>query len=77
MTLHGQNVVIVGGSTGIGFETARLALQQGANVTIAGRSAEKLSQAKSLLLGNVRTVVANVTSETDIKNIFAELDRIV
>jgi NAD(P)-dependent dehydrogenase (short-subunit alcohol dehydrogenase family) len=42
MTLHGKTIVIVGGSSGIGFETARLALQQGAKVTISGRSEEKL-----------------------------------
>jgi NAD(P)-dependent dehydrogenase (short-subunit alcohol dehydrogenase family) len=76
MSLQGQNIVIVGGSSGIGFETARLALQQGANVTIAGRSEEKLEKAKFHLIGNVRTVVADVTSEASVNRIFEGLDRI-
>ncbi|GEM_PF-5968096 len=37
MKLEGKNIVVVGGSSGVGFETARLALQHKANVTIAGR----------------------------------------
>jgi NAD(P)-dependent dehydrogenase (short-subunit alcohol dehydrogenase family) len=76
MSLQGQNIAIVGGSSGIGFETARLALQQGANVTIAGRSEEKLEKAKFHLIGNVRTVVADVTDEVSVQRIFAGLDRV-
>jgi NAD(P)-dependent dehydrogenase (short-subunit alcohol dehydrogenase family) len=76
MSLQGQNIVIVGGSSGIGFETARLALQQGANVTIAGRSEEKLEKAKFHLIGNVQTVVADVTNEASVNRIFEGLDRI-
>ena len=64
MTLQGANIVIIGGCSGIGFETARLALQQGANVAIAGRSEEKLEKAKSHLTGNVRTVVARLDRYT-------------
>ncbi|NJK52126.1 MAG: SDR family oxidoreductase [Cyanobacteria bacterium CRU_2_1] len=76
MSLQGQNIAIVGGSSGIGFETARLALQQGATVTIAGRSEEKLEKAKFHLIGNVQTVVADITNETSVNRIFAGLDRI-
>ena len=76
MTLQGANIVIIGGSSGIGFETARLALQQGANVAIAGRSQEKLEKAKSHLTGNVRTVVANVADEISVRQIFERLDRV-
>jgi NAD(P)-dependent dehydrogenase (short-subunit alcohol dehydrogenase family) len=76
MTLHGKTIVIVGGSSGIGFETARLALQQGAKVTISGRSEEKLSKARFSLLGDVRTVVAEVTNEASVQQIFARLDRV-
>lgn len=76
MTLQGQNIVIIGGSTGIGFETARLALQQGANVTIAGRSQEKLAKAKFQLVGNVRTVVTDVAEEASVNRIFEGLDRV-
>jgi NAD(P)-dependent dehydrogenase (short-subunit alcohol dehydrogenase family) len=35
VALNGDRVVVVGGSSGIGLETARLALAAGASVTIA------------------------------------------
>ena len=76
MTLQNKTVVFIGGSSGIVLETARLALQQGAHVTIAGRSAEKLSKAQFHLGNNVRTVVADVTNTASVNRIFEPLDRI-
>ena len=75
MTLLGANVVIIGGSSGMGFATARLAKEQGANVTIASRSSEKLQHAVRQL-GNIRAVVADITSESDVQEILRELDRV-
>lgn len=49
MKLHGGHVVVIGGSSGIGLATARLAMEEGAEVTIAGRSQEKLVQAQQEL----------------------------
>jgi NAD(P)-dependent dehydrogenase (short-subunit alcohol dehydrogenase family) len=43
--LHGQTVVLIGGSAGIGLETARLARAEGAEVILAARNSERLSQA--------------------------------
>jgi NAD(P)-dependent dehydrogenase (short-subunit alcohol dehydrogenase family) len=43
--LLGQTVVVIGGSAGIGFETARLARSEGADVVLTGRSPERLEQA--------------------------------
>ena len=43
--LSGQTVIVLGGSAGIGLETARLASAQGANVIITGRNPERLEQA--------------------------------
>ena len=45
MRLEGKHLVVVGGSSGIGLETARLALAAGASVTIAGRSENRLRRA--------------------------------
>ena len=75
MTLLETNVVIIGGSSGMGFATARLAQEQGANVTIASRSSEKLRQAVQQL-GHVRAVVADIMIESDVQEIFRELDRV-
>ncbi|HEY2716900.1 MAG TPA: SDR family oxidoreductase [Solirubrobacterales bacterium] len=43
--LEGQTVVVIGGSAGIGLETARRARAEGAEVVIAGRNPERLARA--------------------------------
>ena len=43
--LSGQTVIVLGGSAGLGLETARLAGAQGAAVIITGRNPERLEQA--------------------------------
>jgi NAD(P)-dependent dehydrogenase (short-subunit alcohol dehydrogenase family) len=42
--LLGQTVVVIGGSSGIGLETARRARAQGAEVIVTGRNSERLEQ---------------------------------
>ena len=44
-TLLGQTVVVIGGSAGIGLETARLARAEGADVILTGRNRERLQTA--------------------------------
>jgi NAD(P)-dependent dehydrogenase (short-subunit alcohol dehydrogenase family) len=43
--LSGQTVIVIGGSSGIGLETARLARTEGADVVITGRDHARLEQA--------------------------------
>jgi NAD(P)-dependent dehydrogenase (short-subunit alcohol dehydrogenase family) len=43
--LLGQTVVLIGGSAGIGLETARLARSEGAEVVLTGRDPERLERA--------------------------------
>ncbi len=45
MKLKGKNILITGGSLGIGKETAKFLVNKGANVLITGRSEERLQQA--------------------------------
>src|SRR5579862_1187616 len=47
--LLGQTVVVIGGSAGIGLETARQARAEGAKLILAGRNAEKLQTAAAEL----------------------------
>jgi len=44
-TLLGQTVVVIGGSAGIGLETARRARVEGAEVILTGRNPERLERA--------------------------------
>lgn len=75
MKLKGANIVVMGGSSGIGLAAAKLAQHEGATVTIAGRSLEKLAQAQRELDG-VRTVVADVTDDASVGRVFEELDHV-
>jgi len=43
--LVGRTVVVIGGSAGIGLETARRARAEGADIILAGRNPERLKQA--------------------------------
>jgi NAD(P)-dependent dehydrogenase (short-subunit alcohol dehydrogenase family) len=78
MRLNGKRVVIIGGSSGIGLETARLALAEGALATIAGRSEDRLRQAAQGLSttaghdasNRLRTVVADIADESSIQSLF-------
>ena len=45
--LLGQTVVVIGGSAGIGLETARLANAEGAKLVLTARDSKRLEQAAS------------------------------
>ena len=46
MNVKGKNIIITGGSLGIGKETAKSLVEKGANVLITGRSEKRLIEAK-------------------------------
>jgi NAD(P)-dependent dehydrogenase (short-subunit alcohol dehydrogenase family) len=70
MQLAGKKVVVVGGSSGIGLATAQLAKQEGAEVLIASRSAEKLKAAAEKL--GVKAMPADVTSDDSVASLFKQ-----
>lgn len=78
MSLAGQKVVVVGGSSGIGLSTAEMAKKAGAEVVIASRSAEKLDAAAGKL--GVKAIAADVTSDDSIAKLFqacGQVDHVV
>ena len=68
--IKGRRAIVTGGSSGIGFETARQFLEEGVRVLITGRNEKKLMQARDDLAkrtgGEVHAVAADMTKETDI-----------
>jgi NAD(P)-dependent dehydrogenase (short-subunit alcohol dehydrogenase family) len=70
--LLGQTVVVIGGSAGIGFETARRARAEGANIILTGRTAERLQQAASEL-GALSTAVFDASDSALLESFFRDL----
>jgi len=70
--LAGQTVVVIGGSAGIGLETARHARAEGADVILTGRDLDRLRQA-ALELGAQRTAAFDATDPAALDRFFADL----
>ena len=70
--LAGQTVVVIGGSAGIGLETARRARAEGADVVLTGRNPERLRQA-GLELGAQRTAAFDAGDTAALQGFFQEL----
>ena len=68
MLLADKKVVVVGGSSGIGFSTAEMAKREGAEVIIASRNVERLDQAAGNL--SATAIPADVTSDDSIAKLF-------
>ena len=70
--LAGQTVVVIGGSAGIGLETARRARAEGADVILTGRNPDRLKQA-ALELGAQRTAAFDATDPAALDGFFPDL----
>jgi NAD(P)-dependent dehydrogenase (short-subunit alcohol dehydrogenase family) len=70
--LPGQTVVVIGGSSGIGLETARSARAEGAEVVLVGRDRERLEHAAAEL-GASRTAAFDATDWEALEGFFAGL----
>ena len=67
--------LILGGSSGMGFATAKSLLEQGIDTTIVGRRAEKLNRAKEELaaLGNIDVFQADLFQKEDMERLVASI----
>jgi NAD(P)-dependent dehydrogenase (short-subunit alcohol dehydrogenase family) len=70
--LLGQTVVVIGGSAGIGLETARRARTEGADVILTGRNPERLQHAASEL-GARQSTAFDATDPGSLERFFQEL----
>ena len=63
--LKGKVALVTGGSSGIGFGTAKRLMEEGAFVYITGRRKEVLEQAAAKLGSNVKAVQADISNKDD------------
>ena len=70
--LTGQTVVLIGGSAGIGLETARRARAEGADVVLTGRNPDRLKQA-ALEVGAERTAAFDASDAASVARFFQDL----
>jgi NAD(P)-dependent dehydrogenase (short-subunit alcohol dehydrogenase family) len=70
MSLHGQKVIVMGGTSGIGFATAKAAVAAGADVIITGRNAEKLHKAVTDISEHVTGDTVDATSLEALKSFY-------
>ncbi|MDF9762168.1 NAD(P)-dependent dehydrogenase (short-subunit alcohol dehydrogenase family) [Peribacillus simplex] len=71
--LKGKKVVIIGGSSGIGFESAKQVIAQGAEVIIASRSEDKLQNAKEKLGDRATALILDTTQEQQVQSFFEKV----
>jgi NAD(P)-dependent dehydrogenase (short-subunit alcohol dehydrogenase family) len=70
--LAGQTVVLIGGSSGIGLETARRAAAEGADVVLTGRNPDRLKEA-ALEVGAQRTAAFDANDGAALARFFQDL----
>ena len=73
MSLANIRIVLVGGGSGIGLGTAKLAAAEGANVVIAGRSAERIEAALTEIGVGAEGHQLDAMDEPAVANFFASL----
>jgi NAD(P)-dependent dehydrogenase (short-subunit alcohol dehydrogenase family) len=71
--LLGQTVVVIGGSAGIGLETARRARVEGAGVILTGRNPDRLKD-EATALGALSTAAFDANDPAALEDFFAHLE---
>ncbi|MER9131190.1 SDR family oxidoreductase [Mesorhizobium sp. M0768] len=74
--LLGQTVVVIGGSAGIGLETARRARAEGARVILTGRNRDRLDQAAREISAE-GTAAFDANDATQLKSFFQDLPDLI
>jgi NAD(P)-dependent dehydrogenase (short-subunit alcohol dehydrogenase family) len=71
--LEGKNILVTGGSSGIGFCIARKCIEHGARVVITGRNIDKLNKAESIINSSLlHSVVWDVSKVSQVDGMIEE-----
>ncbi|SPR99161.1 SDR family NAD(P)-dependent oxidoreductase [Cupriavidus taiwanensis] len=72
----GRKLLVVGGTSGMGLETARMVLTQGGSAVIIGNRPEKTEEARKELaaLGNVWALTADLSSDAGLATLLKAID---
>ena len=60
--LKNKNIVIIGGTTGIGLSAAKAFVADGANIVVVGRNTASVAEAKKILGKNAEVISADATN---------------
>lgn len=74
MNIKGKTILITGGGSGIGLETAKQFMDLGAKVIITGRNPAKLKEVKESI-PSIITIQSDVSSEQDALSLFEEVKK--
>ena len=71
--MNGKRIVIIGGTSGLGFAAAELALAQGARVLVASRGQEAVDKALAALGERAEGRTLDVTDEARVRGFFGTI----
>jgi NAD(P)-dependent dehydrogenase (short-subunit alcohol dehydrogenase family) len=66
--LKNKNIVIIGGTTGLGLSAAKAFVANGANVVVVGRNAESVAEAKNILQKTAEAIAGDATNPATVIN---------
>lgn len=72
MNINNKTILITGGGSGIGYETAKLLSQKGNKIIVVGRTPDKLKKAAASL-ANTTAISCDINSEADVDRLVNEI----
>jgi NAD(P)-dependent dehydrogenase (short-subunit alcohol dehydrogenase family) len=73
MSLKDKRIVIIGGTSGLGFAVADAAAREGASIVVASANAERVARAVGLLPKGTDGKALDVTDEAQVKRFFEDV----